>query len=217
MKLSFLVAPLLLGASACAPAAAPPTATATANGSGITFTAKAVGPLTAVTPLQIVSVFPFDPGETLLTPATEVASFLGDARTKRDFGRDPLQAVVVTPTPPSIKAEKLLVLAWGPRAAFSVERAREMGHAAMRETLKLDVTAMAYAPIARDQGVTSLPADVVAEAFVEGAMREYLAASKSAPPGSLHLQSVTYEAGPQFVDAVSRATTKGVDEARAHS
>ena len=48
-------------------------------------------------------------------------------------------------------------------------------------------------------------------------MSEYLAAARSAPAGSLHLQSVTYEARPQFVEAVGKAAAKGVDEARARA
>ena len=76
---------------------------------------------------------------------------------------------------------------------------------------------IAFAPIARDQGVTTLDADVVATAFVEGALGEFLLEAKTAAPGSLHLKHVTYEAGPAFIGAVTKATAAGVAEAHAHN
>jgi hypothetical protein len=175
-----------------------------------TFAARAIGPLTNPTRLQIVSVFSYEPGETLLSPATEIASFVSDARTGHGFGEKPLQSMVVTPTPSTIKADRLLVIAWGRRSEFSLARAKEMGHAAMRAAIEQDVAEMAYAPIARDQGVTTIPADEVAAAFVEGALVEFMLEQKTEPRKAIHLEHVTYEAGAAFVDAVSRAVARGV-------
>ncbi|EYF05003.1 hypothetical protein [Chondromyces apiculatus] len=196
-------------------ASAPPTAAepAAAQASEPVFEAEMIGPLTKEVPLQIVSVFSYEAGEQLISPATEVAAFVAEARTKQGYGKEPLKTLLVEPTPASIKASRLLVIAWGPRAEFSLERVKEVGRAAMRETLKAGVVEMAYAPIARDQGVTTLPAEDVAKAFVEGALSEFLAAQRADradPKKPLALKHVTYEAGPAFIDAVKKAIPLGV-------
>jgi hypothetical protein len=199
-------------ATACgsnAPAANPTSAVASPPSEPV-FEALAVGPLTYATPLQIVSVFPYEASETLVSPATEVTGFVADARLHQGFGAEPMKTLVVTPTPSIIKAATLLTIAWGPRASFSVARAKEMGHAAMHEALARKVEAVAYAPIARDQGVTSLDADVVAAAFIEGAVVELLSEEKAEPRRPVALKRVTYEAGPAFVEAVTKAVARGV-------
>jgi hypothetical protein len=182
-----------------------------------TFEARAVGPLTDATPLQIVSVFSYEPGETLLSPATEIASFVSDARTRHGFGKEALESMVVTPTPSTIKASQLLVIAWGPRSQFSLARAKEMGHAVMRAAIEHDVEDVAYAPIVRDQGVTTIPADAVAAAIAEGALAEFLTEQKTEPRKAIHLKQMTFEAGPAFVDVVSRGLESGRQRAEPHA
>ncbi len=209
-------ASLAVACSATPPAASAP-GTTTAASSEPVFEARAVGPLTYAAPLQIVSMFSYEPGETLVSPATEVGAFVADARTHQGFGKEALRPLVVTPTPSTIKASQLVVLAWGPRGDFSVERAKEMGHAAMRVAIERAVPEMAYAPIARDQGVTTLDADVVAAAFVEGAVTELLTEEKADPRAGQALRRVTYEAGPQFVEAVGKAVARGVAAGHAAS
>ncbi len=105
-------------------------------------------------------------------------------------------------------------MALGPRSEFTLERVKAAGATAMRETIRLGASHMAFAPIARDQGVTALPPDDVAAAFVEGALVEYDAERRtsSAP---IPLQDVTYEAGPPFIEAVTRAVARGVGAAHA--
>lgn len=181
------------------------------------FEARAEGPLTSATPLQIVSVFSYEPGETLLSPATEIASFVSDARTRHGFGKEAFQPMVVTPTPSTIKASQLVVIAWGPRAEFGLKRAKEMGHAVMRAAIEHDVEDVAYAPIVRDQGVTTIPPDEVAAAIVEGALAEFLTEQKTEPRKAIHLKHVIFEAGPAFVDAVSKGVSRGLESGRAHA
>ena len=201
-----------------APAAALPTsgtvATAQAEPS---FAARAVSPIAEATPLQVVSVFAYEPGEQLISPATEIASFVADARVKQGYGQQALQPLLVAPKPVSIKADRLLVIAWGKRSEFSLERVKEVGRTAMRETLKMGVDEMAYAPIARDQGVTSIAPGDVAAAFVEGALGEYLTERGVDPSALLRLRRGTFEAGPTFVDSVAKAIPRGVEAARAHA
>jgi len=204
-----------LGVAGCGAASIANTGDAGKSAREPVFEAEAVGPLTKVTQLQIVSVFSYEPGEQLLTPATEVASFLTDARVDKGYCREALRPLLVTPTPSSIKAGQLLVIAWGARSEFSVDRVKDVGRAAMRETIRMGVSDMAYAPIARDQGVTSLSADVVAAAFVEAALGELIDERAARAGDALALQHVTYEAGPQFVDAVSKAVARGVEAAHA--
>jgi hypothetical protein len=190
-------------------------ATAGAAAGEPVFEAEGVSPLTKVVPLQIASVFSYEADEKLITPATELLAIVDAARKKDAFGKKPLDALAIDPTPPSIKAEHLLLVAWGPRAEFSLTRAKEMGKAAMLETLKRGVTAMAYAPIVRDQGVTTLPADEVAGAFVEGALGEFLEETKAGK--AVALTHVTYEAGPAFIDAVKKAVPRAVEAAHKHA
>jgi len=214
-----LVVLALLGAG-CGAAAATPAKSASAAASPPAssepvFEAEAVGPLTKVTALQVVSVFSYEPGEQLLTPATEIASFVADARMNQSYGKEALRPLLVTPTPATLKAAQLLVIAWGPRSEFSLTRAKAVGHSVMREALRMGVADLAYAPIARDQGVTSIAADEVAAAFVEGALAEFLEERAADPAKPFALKHVAYEAGPAFVQAVSKATSRGVDAAHA--
>jgi hypothetical protein len=190
-----------------APSGAPPAEPA--------FAAAMVSPLTKETPLQVVSVFASEAGETLISPATELAGLIAKPRTEGGFGRDPLRTLLLDPAPASVKARRLLYVALGPRAEFSLDRVKAAGALAMRETLRLGVEHMAFAPIARDQGVTTLPPDDVAAAFVEAALVEYEAERRAAPDKPIPLKDVTYEAGPPFIDAVTRAVARGVEAAHA--
>ena len=225
--LPFTLLPSLVLASACAASPPPTSAIGVSPISNApsdspspdepTFEARAVGPLTDATPLQIVSVFSYEPGETLVSPATEIASFVSDARTRHGFGKEALEPMVVTPTPSTIKASQLLVIAWGPRSQFSLARAKEMGHAVMRAAIEHDVEDVAYAPIARDQGVTTIPADAIAAAIAEGALAEFLTEQKTEPRKAIHLKRVVFEAGPAFVDVVSRGLESGRQRAEPHA
>ena len=67
----------------------------------------------------------------------------------------------------------------------------------------------------RDQGVTTLGADQVAAAFVEGALVEWSTARRADPQAPLRLKEVTYEAGPAFIEAVKKAVPSGVEAAHA--
>jgi hypothetical protein len=92
---------------------------------------------------------------------------------------------------------------------------KEVGAAAMRETIRLGVSEMAFAPIVRDQGVTSLGPAEVAAAFVEAALVEYRREQRADPARPLPLRKVTYEAGPPFIEAVTKAVAHGVEAAGA--
>jgi len=208
--------------TACAgptPGTAPPSSTPSASvalpAGEPAFTAMAVSPLSKEVPLQIVSIFGYEPGEALVSPATELAGFVAKPRQDAAFGKEPLRTLLLSPAPAPTKAKSLLYVALGLRAEFSLERVRAVGETAMRETLKMNVEHMAFAPIVRDQGVTTFAADDVAQAFVEGALLEFGSERRAAPASDLALRDVTYEAGPQFVESVSKAVARGV--AAAHS
>jgi hypothetical protein len=180
-----------------------------------TFAAAMVSPLTKETPLQIVAVFAYEAGETLISPATELLGLIANPRAEGGFGKDPLRTLLLDPAPAPVKARRLLFVALGARSDFSLERVKAVGATAMRETIRLGVEHMAFAPIARDQGVTTLPPNDVAAAFVEAALVEYQVERRATPDKPVRLQDVTYEAGPPFIDAVTRAVAQGV--AAAHT
>lgn len=213
------MASLVIALSACggAPGPAETAAGPSPQPDEPTIEAAAIGPLTKATDLQIVSVFGYEPGETLISPATEIAGFVAEARTRRGYGSRALEPLLVEPTPATIAAHRLLVIAWGPRSEFSLDRATAVGHAAMAEAMKLGVSDMAYAPIARDQGVTSINADDVAAAFIAGALTEFLDERRADPQRPVHLKHVTYEAGPPYIDAVKKAAAAGVAAAHQHA
>ena len=70
---------------------------------------------------------------------------------------------------------------------------------------------MAFAPVVHDQGVNTFPPDEVAAAFVETALVECAAERRAAPDKPISLKDVTYEAGPPFIDAVTRAVVRGAE------
>jgi hypothetical protein len=219
---TFYFLALISTTSACAgptPGAVPPASTPSASvvlpASEPAFAALAVSPLSSETPLQIVSIFAYEQDETLVSPATELAGFIAKPRQDAAFGKEPLRTLLLAPAPAPSKAKSLLYVALGPRAEFSLERVRTVGETAMRETLKMKVEHMAFAPIVRDQGVTTFAADDVAQAFVEGALVEFGSERRAAPASDFGLRDVTYEAGPQFVESVSKAVARGVAVAHA--
>ncbi|APR80836.1 Peptidase M17, leucyl aminopeptidase-like protein [Minicystis rosea] len=180
-----------------------------------TIVAAMVSPLTKETPLQAVLVFAFDPSEKLISPATELLGFISKQRTEGGFGKEPQKTLLLDPAPAPAKAERLLYVAMGPRDAFSLDRVKAAGATVMRETIRLGVEHMAFAPIARDQGVTSLPPEDVAAAFIEGALVEYHAVRRATPDMPIALREVTFEAGAPFIDAVTQAVARGVAAAHA--
>jgi Cytosol aminopeptidase family, N-terminal domain len=212
----YLLGLLVLTLGACGGAEPARRAPSGATPAEPAIVAAMVSPLTKETPLQVVSVFASEAGETLISPATELVGLIAKARTEGGFGKDPLRTLLLDPAPAPVKARRLLYVALGPRGELSLDRIKAVGATAMREALRLGVDHMAFAPIARDQGVTSLPPDDVAAAFVEGALLEYEAERRAAPDKPILLKDVTYEAGPPFIEAVTRAVGRGVEAAHAH-
>lgn len=213
---SALLLTLLLTATACSstPQSRP---TATSEAGEPTFAAAMISPLTKETPLQVVSMFSYEPGETLISPATELAALIPEQRVSGGFGKEPLRTLLLETPRPSSKAQRLLYVALGPRADFSLQRMREVGATAMHEALRLGVEQMAFAPVVRDQGVTTIGADQVAAAFIEGALVEWHTARRSDPHAPLRLKGVTYEAGPAFIQDVTKAVPIGIEAAHART
>lgn len=180
-----------------------------------TVRAEMIGPLTKKTPLQIVSVFAYEPREALRSPARELAALIADQRMGSDFGQEPLRTLLLDPPPAPIQAKRLLYIALGPRADFSLERMRAVGATAMHEALRLGGEHMAFAPVVQDQGVTQFAADAVAVAFIDGALVEWDSELRANPQQPRHLMDVTYEAGPAFIQAVTAAVPQGVEAAQA--
>ena len=79
-------------------------------------------------------------------------------RTKGEFQGNELEALVLRPKPGTIKAESLLLIGLGDESKLSLETMERVGRAAFREAKQPWSNKVAFAPLIRDQGNSTLPA-----------------------------------------------------------
>jgi leucyl aminopeptidase len=221
--LSLVCVSLVTSALSADTATAPKETVFPAKPLGITLSIKMVGPYMEPTDLQIICLFKHKSnGDTYQGAAKDTDEKLGGIlstlRNRGEFVGESGETILFTPPKGSIPAKRFMVIGLGEEKDLSLDTLRIVGRIAAREAVRLKAKHVAWAPVIRDEGSTTIDVGKGDRAFVEEMLAAYdtekrLQAQGLAPKFSI--ESFVIEAGPSFFDGAVKQVGQGIDSVTA--
>src|SRR5258708_32550215 len=165
-------------ASAADSAAAPKEKVFETKPLGIQLSIKMVGPYMEAADLQIICLFKHkNSGDTYQGAAKEtdahLSGLLSALRNRGEFVGEPGETFLFTPPKGSIPAKRFMVIGLGDEKDVSLDTLRVVGRVAAREAVRLSAKHVAWAPVVRDEGNSTIDVGEVDRAFVEQMLLSY--------------------------------------------
>jgi len=206
-------------ASAADSAAAPKENVFETKPLGIQVSVKMDGPYMEAADLQIICLFKHKAaGDTYQGAAKETDAHLGGIlsalRNRGEFVGELGETFLFTPPKGSIPAERFMVIGLGEEKDLSLDSLKVVGRIAAREAVRLKAKHVAWAPVIRDEGNTTIEVGEGDRAFIEQVLSAYdtekrLQAQALAP--EFNIESVVIEAGPAFFDSAVKQVGEGIE------
>jgi hypothetical protein len=188
---------------------------------GIQVSIRMDGPYMEAADLQIICLFKHKAaGDTYQGAAKETDAhldgILSALRNRGEFVGELGETFLFTPPKDSIPAKRFMVIGLGAEKDLSLDSLRVVGRLAAREAVRLEAKHVAWAPVIRDEGNTTIEVGEGDRAFIEQMLSAYdtekrLQAQALAPEFSI--ESVVIEAGPAFFDSAVKQVGEGIDSA----
>jgi hypothetical protein len=185
---------------------------------GIKISIKMVGPYAQNTDLQIICLFKHkDSGDIYQGAAKDTDAHLNGIlsalRNRGEFVGELGETVLFTPPNGSIPAKRFMVIGLGDEKELSLDSLRVIGRIAAREAVRLQAKHVAWAPLIRDEGNSTIDVGAGDRAFVEQMLGAYdtekrLQAQGLAP--QLNIEEFVIEAGPAFFDSAVKQVGEGI-------
>ena len=186
---------------------------------GIQVSIKMDGPYMEAADLQIICLFKHKAsGDTYQGAAKETDAHLGSIlsalRNRGEFVGELAETFLFTPPKGSIPAKRFMVIGLGEEKDLSLDSLHLVGRLAAREAVRLKAKHLAWAPVIRDEGNTTIEVGEGDRAFIEQMLSAYdtekrLQAQALAPEFSI--ESVVVEAGPAFFDSAVKQVGQGIE------
>jgi hypothetical protein len=215
---SLAVALLFATARAADPSAAPKENIFETKPLGITLSIKMDGPYMEAADLQIICLFKHKPaGDTYQGAAKDTDAHLGGLlsalRNRGEFVGELGETFLFTPPTGSISARRFMVIGLGEEKDLSLKSLHVVGRIAAREAVRLKAKHVAWAPVIRDEGNSTIEVGEGDRAFVEQFLSAYdtekrLQAQGLAPKFSI--EDVVIEAGPSYFDSAVKQVAEGI-------
>lgn len=192
--------------------------------SGVKLNVRMEGPYAADVPLQVLCYFKYTPevAKQMFGAPVELDKDLGgiiaSLRERGEFSGEALETLILIPPKDSIKAKALLLIGLGSEADLSTDLMQNVGEAALREATRLGASRVAFAPMIRDQGNSSIDTGVIERAVTTGVLLAYDTEQRLQREGlakPYELQQWTVEAGPQYYDVTVKGVEGAIDDAKA--
>jgi len=190
---------------------------------GITFSIKMVGPYMEAADLQIICLFKHKPaGDKYEGAAKEtdvrLKGLLSALRNRGEFVGELGETFLFNPVKGSIPAKRFLIIGLGDEKDLLLDSLRVVGRVAAREAVRLQAKHVAWAPVIRDQGNSTIEVGEGDRAFVEQLLAAYdtekrLQAQGLAPEFSI--ESCVIEAGPSYFQSAVKQVGEGIESATA--
>ena len=166
MKAQLFVFGLVLACStaltiAADPATAPKENVFDARPLGIKWSIKMIGPYTQEADLQIICLFKHkSSGDTYegAAKATDehLSGLLSALRNRGEFVGEAGETFLFTPPKDSIPAKRFMVIGLGEEKDLTLDTLRVVGRVAAREAVRLKARQVAWAPVIRDEGNSTI-------------------------------------------------------------
>src|SRR5258708_6678031 len=143
-----------------------------------------------------------------------LTGLLSALRNRNEFVDELGETILFTPPKDSIPAKQFMVIGLGDEKDLSLDTLRAVGRIAAREAVRLKAKHVAWAPVIRDEGNTSIDVGEGDRAFAEQMLAAYdtekrLQAQGLAPQFSI--ESLVIEAGSAFFDAAVKQVGEGIE------
>jgi len=185
----------------------------------ITMSIKMVGPFMQAADLQIICLFKHKPtGDAYQGAAketdNELHGILSALRNRGEFVGEVGETFLFSPQEGSIPAKRFMVIGLGEQKDISLDTLRVVGRVAAREAVRLKAKHVAWAPVIRDEGNSTIDVGDGDRAFTEQFLMAYdtekrLQAQDLAPKFSI--EDLVIEAGPAFFDDAVKQVGAGID------
>ncbi len=180
---------------------------------------KMDGPFMEAADLQIICLFKHkSSGDTYQGAAREtdekLAGMLSALRNRGEFVGERGETFLFTPPPGAIPASRFMIIGLGEEKDLSLDTLREVGRIAAREAVRLQARHVAWAPVIRDEGNTTIEVGEGDRAFTEQWLSAYdtekrLQAQGLAP--AFTVESLVIEAGPSYFESAVKQVGEGID------
>jgi hypothetical protein len=189
------------------------------NPLGIQVSIKMDGPYMEAADLQIICLFKHKAaGDTYQGAAKEtdahLSGLLSALRNRGEFVGEPGETFLFTPPSDSIPARRFMVIGLGEEKDLSLDALRLIGRVAVREAVRLKATHVAWAPVIRDEGNTTIEVGEGDRAFIEQFVAAYDTEKRlqaQALAAEFRIESVVIEAGPAYFDSAVKQVGQGIE------
>ena len=186
---------------------------------GIKISIKMVGPYMEAADLQIICLFKHKAsGDTYEGAAKETDEKLGGIlsalRNRGEFAGELGETFLFTPPKGSIPAKRFMVIGLGDEKDLSIDNLRVIGRIAAREAVRLKAKHVAWAPVIRDEGNTTIEVGEGDRAFTEQMLSAYDTEKQLQTQGlapNFSIESFVIEAGPAYFDSAVKQVGEGID------
>lgn len=190
---------------------------------GIKLSVKMDGPYMEAADLQIICLFKHkDSGDTYHGAAEEtdkhLNGLLSALRNRGEFVGELGETILFTPIKGSIPAKRFMVIGLGEEKNLSLRFIQTVGRIAAREAVRLKSKHVAWAPVIRDEGNSTIEVGLGDRTFVEQFLSAYdtekrLQAQALAP--KFNIASLVIQAGPTYFDSAVKQVGEGIDSVSA--
>src|SRR5580692_10519136 len=188
---------------------------------GLKVSVKVIGPYAEPADLQIICLFKHKPDGDIYRGAAKdtdehLHGILSTLRNRGEFVGELGETFLFTPPNGSIPAKRFMVIGLGDEKGLSIDSLRVVGRIATREAVRLQAKHIAWAPVIRDEGVTTMAVGETDRVFIEELLSAYDTEKRFQAQGlalEFSIETLTLEAGPAFFDTAVKGIDEGIESA----
>ena len=186
---------------------------------GLKVSVKIIGPYSEPADLQIICLFKHKPsGDTYQGAAKDtdqhLHGLLSALRNRGEFVGELGETFLLSPPSGSILAKRFMVIGLGDEKDLSLDSVRVVGRLAAREAVRLQAKHVAWAPVIRDEGNTTIDVGEGDRAFIEQLISAYDTEKRLQEQGlapAFSIEDVVIEAGPTYFEGAAKQVEAGIE------
>jgi len=190
---------------------------------GVQFSIRMIGPYAQDADLQIICLFKHkNSGDTYQGAAKasdeHLNGLLSALRNRGEFVGELGETILFTPPKDSIPAKRFMIIGLGDESELSLDTLKEVGRIAAREAVRLRATRVAWAPVIRDEGNSTIEVGLGDRTFAEQFLLAYDTEKRLQAQGlepEFSIESLVIEAGPSYFDSAVKQVGEGIDSVNA--
>ena len=144
----------------------------------------------------------------------KLGGLLSSLRNRSEFIGELGETILFAPPKGAIPAKQFLIIGLGDESALSLDTLRVVGRVAAREAVRLKATRVAWAPVIRDEGNSTIDVGEGDRAFVESVLSAYDTEQRLQAQGLAQkfvISEWVIEAGPTYFDGAVEQISKGIE------